>query len=748
MLKITIEKQKSWSKADLENKVHLKGENFVVEGFTITDLPFSTILQAYWFLAAFGANIVIDFLGPKKLKTWWQDTDSYYFYKNIQGNKPKKEFLKTFWRLHQRLLEHEDTFVGLNYTPNPIASVAANCRYKKTLQNKIERVLAKKPFGIFIVSGGGVIQNYLKKYLGFLSSWPVSSSNLFRYSRLQVDKINKSENTNIKIFAAANPNLKSETLQRLIVKNKNFLEIEDGEVIKENVDTLLTQPPFNWSRFEKYLKEITTNPHTKNISFRVGVPIFTSAWNVRFWMMLLNIDWKNREENGEAYELVRLFEEKYNNDKSEKKVAFKEFSKNWTINFIHKIQKLQEKYKQIEGIHIMPMGNYIPVEEIISAISEKNFSPLLPYTPTPIKYETIKYKNHFRVLDPNVSENKVFLDPEFVPQSKSKIWDLNQMFWENVDDFMQAIGRNYHKSVGGSADSNLNLAKHSARKFYEKYKDNSGEINYLEMGAAGTEWSKMFLDEINNLGGLPHFNYIFTDYSRKPLLLARQILGDKYGSTNMRYVYLGDGKVKKFFETHKDNISQIHATNIYDNFPMDRVQFQNGKIYEVQVRAYLNSGNQNIFTTFLNTYQQGNLNTEFYLNWQKLWNELKFEEKFIEINETSNKEKFNFYQKLNPKNIELEMNVSSEVTKNILRNLELLKPNGVLEIIDIVAVNIEKYKEFLGPVKYDGSVANYINLPEILEYLKVRNINFTYNIDSLEKFGGRKNQSILEIFKM
>jgi len=731
MLKITIEKQKSWGRENLDSKLSLKGENFVVEGFTITDLPFSTILQAYWFLASFFANLFIDLLGTKKVRDYWQDTDSYYFYKNIMGNKPKKEFLKTFWKLHQRLLEHEDTFEALKYTPAPIVSVAANGCFKKTLLNKIDRVLAEKPTGVFIVSGGGVIQNYLKRYLGFLRSWPVSSSNLFRYARLKVDKINKSENTSIKIFAAANPNLKTETLERLIIKNKNFTEI----------DTLLTQPPFNWSRFEKYIEQISSNQHTKNISIRVGVPIFTSAWNVRFWMMLLNINWKNREDNSEAYELVRLFENKYNNDKSEKRGEFKEFSKNWTISFIQKIQKLQGKYKQIDGIHLMPMGNYIPVEDIISAISAKNSSPAC------IKYETIKYKNHFRVLDSDVSVNKVFLDPEFVPQSKSKIWDLNQMFWENVDDFMLAIGRNYHKSVGGSADSNLNLAKYSAKKFYEQHKKTDKEINYLEMGAAGTEWSKMFLDEINSLGGLPNFNYIFTDYSRKPLLLARQILGDKYGNTNIKYVYLGDGKVKDFFEMYKVTISQIHATNIYDNFPMDRILYQDAKIYEVLVKAFINNSNKDVFNEFFKTYSEGNLQTEFYLNWQKLWNELKFEEQYIEIGSKNDKEKFDFYTKLNPQNLHLEMNVGPEVTKNIMRNFSLLVPGGALEIIDIIATNIEKYKEFLGPVKYDGSIANYMNLPEILEYLKEKNINFNYHIDSLEKFGGRRNQSILEITK-
>jgi hypothetical protein len=141
------------------------------------------------------------------------------------------------------------------------------------------------------------------------------------------------------------------------------------------------------------------------------------------------------------------------------------------------------------------------------------------------------------------------------------------------------------------------------------------------------------------------------------------------------------------------------------------------------------------------------LQTEFYLNWQKLWNELKFEEQYIEVNPKNDKERFDFYTNLNPQNLQLEMNVGPEVTKNIVRNFGLLVLGGTLEIIDIIATNVEKYKEFLGPVKYDGSIANYMNLPEILEYLKERNISFNHHIDSLEKFGGRKNQSILEIVK-
>lgn len=735
MLEITIEKQRGWRKEDLDNKLTLKGEDFTVEGFTITDLPFSTVLQAYWFIAAFFVNLFLE------KNIWWQDTDWCLFYKNIMGTKKKTQFLKVFWKLHTRLLDHENTFEALKYTPNAIVSVAANGRFKKTLLHKVERVLHEKPLGIFVVSGGGVIQNYLKKYLFFLNNWPVSSSNLLRHTRLEVDKINKKSATRIKIFAASNPNLTTETVERLIIKNKNFLEIGEGEIIKENIDCLFTQPAFIWPRFEKYLQEITTNPHTKNIKIRVGVPIFTNAWNVRFWMMLLNIDWKNRQENNEAYALVRLFEEKYSQDKSEKHIEFKEFSKKWTLNFIQKIQKLQEKFSQIEGIHLMPMGNFIPVEDIITAISAKDFSPSLSTLPNPINYESIKYKNHFKITGESNPENtKVCLDMEFVDQSKSKIWDWNQKFWEHLDSFMSAQNKSYHKSIGGSADSNENLVKYSANKFYQKHKDANQEINYLEMGAAGIEWAKMFLQEIQNNGGLNNLNYIFTDYSEKALRLAEQNLGDKYLNTKITYIHLNDTSTKTFFQNYKDKINQIHATNIYDNFPADRVLFQNNKIYKVLVRAFVNSNNKNIFENYWNDYRL----------WQQTWNEIKFEETYTEITQEGEKEKaeFEFFSKLNPSNLGLEMNVSTQVNKNIQRNFELLNTNGMLEIIDIIAVNMEKYKEFLGPVKYDGSIANYVNWPEIQAYLHSKNIPFTFTLQSLDTFGGRKNQSILEILKI
>ena len=44
----------------------------------------------------------------------------------------------------------------------------------------------------------------------------------------------------------------------------------------------------------------------------------------------------------------------------------------------------------------------------------------------------------------------------------------------------------------------------------------------------------------------------------------------------------------------------------------------------------------------------------------------------------------------------------------------MLAPGGCSEIIDIITTKAEDYRKFLGPVKYDASLAKYLNGPLII----------------------------------
>jgi hypothetical protein len=77
----------------------------------------------------------------------------------------------------------------------------------------------------------------------------------------------------------------------------------------------------------------------------------------------------------------------------------------------------------------------------------------------------------------------------------------------------------------------------------------------------------------------------------------------------------------------------------------------------------------------------------------------------------------------------------------------MLAPDGTLEIIDIIATKPEDYTNFLGPVKYDASLANYLNGPLLTVTLTEKYPNISIKTQSLKDFGGKRNQTILEICK-
>jgi 5,10-methylenetetrahydrofolate reductase len=751
--KITIEKQRNWGREDMEK--------MGVDGFSITDIPFSSVAQAPWFLAAFFIDLLLNLFGffvhggaakpPRHLalEKYWQDTDSYFFYKNTMGKKSRPEFLKIFWKMLKRLLDHHDTFAEMSYTPNPIATVAANGKFQRNLKNKIDQIIKEKKLaGIFLVSGGGVLQRFFRKIFPF---------NLILNSSYTLLKYTKEKFPQIKIYSAYNPNLATENIKSLIKKQKY-------------TDIFLSQPPFLWKSFIKKLEEINQNQETRNIKIRVGVPIFTNPWNVRFWIQLVFLNWRKDKE---TVDLVRLFEEKYFQDESEGKQNFKEFSKQWALNFIYRIQNLQKEFPQITGIHIMPMGNSISIEEILVAFEEKmqlkeNFSTV--NYPTKIKYENIKYKNHFYELDEHLKEeDKVYLEKEFVPQHQSIIWYFNKIFWDHLDPFMRTLGKDYKKSIGGTADSNTLLTQYSVKEFAQQIKKTKlVNPTYVELGAASCAWAKEFITEFKNEPTNENFVYVFYDFSLEVLARTKQEMGENFLGIQIEYI-CSDQPIP-------GDILRIHATNIYDNLPYDRYVLDHKNLFEVYLKTYISKENleqllekftdnsvtrKRIFNlvsnfsyktkkylnsveTFLIELRKILPESNFYNFWQDFWNAIKFEEKNIPHVKNQRIEKL--FKHL--ENEKIEFSYSTEAERDILKKINLLAKGGTLEIIDIVTTKVEDYKNFLGPVKYDASLANYLNGPLLQETLSEKYPNLHTKTQSLKDFGGKRNQTILEITKL
>jgi hypothetical protein len=338
--KFTIEKQKNWGEKDLNTKV-----KDGIEGFTVTDLPFSSVLQVLWFIYIHFINLFFNFIphlaspklgeeqnnktkfSLKNIYEKWQDSDGYIFY---NAQKRNGKFLETIMKIFKNTTNHDNTFEVLKYGNNLITSVSCNIRSEKTILNKILKILEiakegggeaaalnlqnNKILGVFIVSGGGIFQKIYKKYFvkyDFLKLFPNNSINTINKTRkLLLDK-----NFNLKIFAAINTNV-GESLENVLAKN---------------ADEYITQPPFLYSKFLNFTKALQEDKRGEKVKMRVGIPLLLSPWSLRFWYILCDINWK---KNKEAENFLREFEEKYHTDNTKEKKEFKKYSLNFSKNLI------------------------------------------------------------------------------------------------------------------------------------------------------------------------------------------------------------------------------------------------------------------------------------------------------------------------------------------------------------------------------------------------------------------------------
>jgi hypothetical protein len=206
------------------------------------------------------------------------------------------------------------------------------------------------------------------------------------------------------------------------------------------------------------------------------------------------------------------------------------------------------------------------------------------------------------------------------------------------------------------------------------------------------------------------------------------------------------------FLRHK--IMQVHTTNVYDNLPDEEVVRRDGKLYFVQVRAYLPMADVvRLGTEFeippdklrstVNRLLSGS--TEFLGDpargvafWMDLWSAIRLEERLVLVEDLPD---FPFPQGLDAAKVEdilkdaptdFRFHLSSGALSSFLNTLPLLHPRGYLQVQDIFVTELDQYRlGFYGPGKLDGSLLNWVNgalLKEVAERAgyNVRFVPFHY----------------------
>jgi hypothetical protein len=182
----------------------------------------------------------------------------------------------------------------------------------------------------------------------------------------------------------------------------------------------------------------------------------------------------------------------------------------------------------------------------------------------------------------------------------------------------------------------------------------------------------------------------------------------------------------------RHKVMQVHLTNVYDNLPDEEVVRRDGKVYFVQVRAYVPAADAhrlcekygvpalNFRDTVLRMIEDGfkafdgeDRGVPF---WQELWSAVRLEERLVQLEDLP---EFPFPEGLDAARLDeilldaptdFRFHLSSGALESFIRTLPLLHPRGYLQVFDIFVTDMAQYRTgFFGPGKLDGSLLNWVN---------------------------------------
>jgi hypothetical protein len=354
------------------------------------------------------------------------------------------------------------------------------------------------------------------------------------------------------------------------------------------------------------------------------------------------------------------------------------------------------------------------------------------------------------------SSGRLFLEP-WVAGRDSCIWRFNTLYWQALSHWEKATGREYEQALpGGESDArNTAAARELILELFRIWDDLEArralpaELYILELGVGNGNQARTWLDafvELDRARGRDYYrrlHYLMGDYSAHVLERARQAVahhGDHVSALTLDAtrpsVTLGFLAGKAFL---------VYISNVYDNLPTDEVACIDGRIYQVEVRAFVREDDAGRITSqFGATSQQlGSLvDRLFRLGpellseslpqhfrdtgqavsfWREAWDALRLQERYVPI------EGLDTYQispSLTPPLTgeilrplldaegDVRMHVNNGTLSSFADTLPLLHPFGRLQCHDLFLTGRHQYRTgFYGPGKYDGSVVNWVNGP-------------------------------------
>jgi hypothetical protein len=342
---------------------------------------------------------------------------------------------------------------------------------------------------------------------------------------------------------------------------------------------------------------------------------------------------------------------------------------------------------------------------------------------------------------------------DFQSMRSSIVWEFNKLYWSRLRDWENATGKGYEQALpGGASDGHHPEAiADSVSDFWTLLRDLESknqlppEIYLLEIGVGtGTRcgmWLTKFrtVDQERGTDYYPKLRVLLGDYSLATLDMSKPAVEEHADLCSFLVLDAVNPLKTLSFLRHK--IMQVHATNVYDNLPDEEVVRRDGKLYFVQVRAYVPMADVvRLGTEFeippdklratVSRLLSGS--TDFLGDpargiafWMDLWNTVRLEERLVLVEDLPD---FPFPQGLDAAKVEdilkdapsdFRFHLSSGALASFLSTLPLLHPRGYLQVQDIFVTDLDQYRlGFYGPGKLDGSLLNWVNgalLKEVAE---------------------------------
>ena len=334
---------------------------------------------------------------------------------------------------------------------------------------------------------------------------------------------------------------------------------------------------------------------------------------------------------------------------------------------------------------------------------------------------------------------------EFQSLRSSIVWTFNRFFWRHLLAWEAATGKGYDKALpGGSSDGHNPLAiADDVAEFLDllcalQAKNQlPPEVNLLEIGVGNgsrcAQWLDKFheLDQQRGSGLYSRLCFYMGDYSEDTLNKARLTVAKHIDQC--RFVQVDAINPIKSLAHLRHKILQVHLTNVYDNLPDEEVVRRDGKLYFVQVRAYVPQTAVNsigvkygipaelfrdrIYHMLENGFDSFGGGVEHGVPfWQELWAAMRLEERLVQLEDLP---EFPFPEGLDAGRLEdilqdaptdFRFHLSSGALESFIRTLPLLHSSGYMQVFDIFVTDMAQYRTgFFGPGKLDGSLLNWVN---------------------------------------